>query len=169
MFDISLWPNQNDNLGTIKEEIPDGVNKLWPEGDAFVGNVIYEDGKITAFVDTKALIVSENNTTTTFDYDCIHANFDSITEGQLTYKRGERSKYFDVKYKKESNESLENRGLPAGYILVDFLHAEIGYNTIELPLNVNSTGKEVKITTTVQALLPTTDGEGYRSRDMGML
>lgn len=158
----SIWPNTDGNLGNIKVQIPDGVTTTWPTGDALVGNFVYKDGKLAGFVDTKSLIITDENTSTIFDYDCVESNFDSITEGQLTYKRGERSKYFDIKYKKE------NTKLPVGYISVDFLHAEIGYNTMELPLNVNSTGKEVKITTTVQALLPTTDGEGYRSRDTGV-
>lgn len=53
--------------------------------------------------------------------------------------------------------------LPRGYLPAEFLRAEIGYNTLELPLNITNNGQEIVVRTVVQALLPTTDGEGYRS------
>lgn len=58
--------------------------------------------------------------------------------------------------------------MPSGYLAAEFLRAEIGYNTIELPLEVNSSNKEIVIRTVVQALLPTTDGEGYRGGNAAM-
>lgn len=157
----SIWPNTVGRLGVIKVPIPDGTTETWPIGDTLKSHFIFEKNKLVGFVDTKALTTSSESTYTLFDYETIKIELPSIVEGELTYKRSDKSINFSVKYKEVDNS------LPDDYIPADFLHAEIGYNTMELPLNVNSAEKEVKITTTVQALLPTTDGEGYRSRDMG--
>lgn len=92
----SIWPNPDGELGTNKAMIPDGVNILWPDGDVLINNVIYKDGKISGFVDTKSLVLN-GSATTTINYDYIDAEFSSIAEGDLTINRGPRSKYFNVK------------------------------------------------------------------------
>ncbi len=58
---------------------------------------------------------------------------------------------------------LGGGSLPAGYLAAEFLNADIGFNSLELPLNVTNKEQEIVVRTVVQALLPTTDGEGYRS------
>lgn len=149
-------------MGVIKVPIPDGTTETWAIGDTFKSHFIFEKNKLVGFVDTKALTTSSDSAYTLFDYETIKIELPSIVEGESTYKRSDKSTNFSVKYKEDDNS------LPDDYIPADFLRAEIGYHTMKLPLNINSSGKEVKITTTVQALLPTIDGEGYRSRDMGV-
>ena len=158
----SIWPNIIGRLGTTKVSIPDGDIIPWPSGDKIKNYFVYENNKLVGFVDLKALVTSQESTYTTFNYKYVKVRFPEIQEGELTYRRNDDCELFDIKYKKVDTT------LPEGYIPADFLHAEIGYNTMELPLAVNSGGKEIKITTVQQALLPTTDGEGYRSRDRGV-
>ena len=55
-IDYTLYPNAGGILGQTKVQIPDGVTTQWPDGDALVNNFIYKDGKLSGFVDTKALI-----------------------------------------------------------------------------------------------------------------
>ena len=43
-IDYSLWPNVDGELGKIKVAIPTNAED-WPEGDALVGNFVYNDGK----------------------------------------------------------------------------------------------------------------------------
>lgn len=97
ILDNSIWPNTNGNLGNIKVQIPDGTNVKWPEGDAFVGNFIYSEGKLSGFIDTKALTVNDSKTTT-IDYEYVDISLPCIGEGDLTIIRGSRSKYFNVKW-----------------------------------------------------------------------
>ena len=77
MIDFSLYPNLNGNLGENKVAIPDGVIVKWPDGDAMVGNFIYKDGKLSGFVDTKALISNESKTTT-IPYDYFEAEMENV-------------------------------------------------------------------------------------------
>lgn len=93
----SIWPNTDGNLGNIKVQIPTGIgDDKWPEGDALVGNFVYEDGKLTGFVDTKALTVNDSKSTV-INYDCVDIEL-PFTEGEIAITRGERSKYFNVRY-----------------------------------------------------------------------
>ena len=93
----SIWPNPNGNLGKNKIAIPDGVNVKWPEGDALIHNFVYKDGKLVGFVDTKALIVNDDKNTT-IPYDCVEIELPNISEESMTINRGERLKYFNIKY-----------------------------------------------------------------------
>ena len=93
----SIWPNDDGNLGKIKVQIPDGVNVQWPEGDALLGNCVYQNGKLVGFVDTKALTVNSSGSTT-INYDYVNIELPNISESDLTINRGPRSKYFNVRY-----------------------------------------------------------------------
>lgn len=107
-IDYTLWPNPDGELGVNKVTIPTGTgDDTWPEGDALINNVVYKDGKISGFVDTKALTVNES-ATTTINYDYFDVEFSSIKEGDLTINRGPRSKYFNVRW---GNASVEVIGL----------------------------------------------------------
>ena len=96
-IDYTLWPNTEGTLGQNKVQIPDGVTTQWPEGDALVGNFVYNKGKLVGFVDTKALI---NNTskTSTINYDFVDIHLENIGEGDITFTLGERCKKFTVTY-----------------------------------------------------------------------
>ena len=97
-IDYRLWPNTDGNLGNIKVQIPTGIgDDKWPEGDVLVGNFVYKDGKLAGFVDTAALILNDT-ATTTINYDYIDIYLPNIYEEELTVNRGERSKYFNVRY-----------------------------------------------------------------------
>ena len=103
-IDYTLWPNADGNLGSIKVQIPDGVNTFWPEGDALVHNFVYKDGKLAGFVDTKALTVNESiSTVINYDYFDIELPF---TEGEIAITRGERSKYFNVRYNSINDDNV---------------------------------------------------------------
>jgi hypothetical protein len=87
-IDYTLWPNANGNLGEIKVQIPDGVTTTWPEGDALVGNFVYNKGKLVGFVDTKALIANSSKTTT-FPYEYVNISLPSIAEGEMAYNHAQ--------------------------------------------------------------------------------
>lgn len=93
----SIWPNTEGNLGTIKVQIPDGVNTFWPEGDALVHNFVYKDGMLVGFVDTKALTVNDSKSTT-FPYDYVNIHLESIKEGDMTVEGGAKPEYLIVTY-----------------------------------------------------------------------
>ena len=84
ILENSIWPNTNGKLGKIKVQIPDGVTTKWPEGDAIIGNFVYDKGKLVGFVDTKALIANSSKTTT-FPYEYVNISLPSIAEGEMTY------------------------------------------------------------------------------------
>ena len=96
MIDFSLYPNLNGNLGENKVQIPDGVTTFWPDGDALVGNFIYKDGKLSGFVDTKALIANDNKTTT-IPYDYFKAEMENVREDSVKFNLSDRCKYFTLK------------------------------------------------------------------------
>ena len=105
-IDFTLWPNPDGELGVNKVTIPTGTgDDTWPDGDALINNVVYKDGKISGFVDTKALTVNES-ATTTINYDYFDVEFSSIKEGDLTINRGPRSKYFNVKWGNALGEEI---------------------------------------------------------------
>ena len=96
MIDFTLYPNLNGQLGENKVQIPDGVTTFWPDGDALVGNFIYKDGKLSGFVDTKALIANDAKSTT-IPYDFFDANLENVRESSMSFNLGERCKYFTLK------------------------------------------------------------------------
>lgn len=101
----SIWPNEDGNLGNIKVQIPDGVNVQWPEGDALLGNCVYQNGKLVGFVDTKALTVnSSGSTTINYDYVNIELPF---AEDAMTINRGPRNKYLFIKF---NDKEVEEEG-----------------------------------------------------------
>lgn len=110
-MDYTLWPNTDGNLGNIKVQIPDGVTTQWPDGDALVNNFIYKDGKLSGFVDTKALIENDSKTTV-FPYDYVDITLDKRLESLMTFNAGERCKHLNINY-----EVM----LPAGYTRVEYI------------------------------------------------
>ena len=79
---FKYWPS-NGQLGSTKFTMPTTADE-WPQGDALVGNFVYDKGKLVDFVDTKALIANSSKTTT-FPYDYVNISLPSIAEGEMTY------------------------------------------------------------------------------------
>ena len=88
----NIWPNgiKEDAegysvfypLGTNKIDIPTSSTQ-WPKGNKLISPFVYdEDDILVGFVDTKALVVSEN-TTIYLPYTHIKADFSAIDKGQL--------------------------------------------------------------------------------------
>ena len=87
----SIWPNgmkvDSDGhavfypLGTNKVEVPTSASE-WPKGNRFISPYVFQDDKLVGFVDTKALILSDN-TTIYLPYSHIDAEFSAINKGQL--------------------------------------------------------------------------------------
>ena len=104
-IDYTLWPNTDGNLGNIKVQIPTGIgDDEWPDGDALIGNFVYKDGMLAGFVDTKALTVNDSKSTViNYDYFDIELPF---TEGEISITRGERSKYFNVRYNPINDDNV---------------------------------------------------------------
>lgn len=98
----SIWPNEGGTLGQIKVQIPDGVTTTWPEGDALVGNFVFNKGKLVGFVDTKALIANDSKTTT-FPYDYVNITVDGSLKDTFSFNGGNRTKYLIVNYTETSN------------------------------------------------------------------
>ena len=105
IIDYTLWPNTDGNLGNIKVQIPTGIgDDKWPEGDALVANFVYKDGLLSGFVDTKALTVNDSKSTIiNYDYFDVELPF---TEGEIAITRGERSKYFNVRYSVSNDDNV---------------------------------------------------------------
>lgn len=101
----SIWPNAGGTLGQIKVQIPTGTaNDPWPTGDALVGNFVFDKGKLVGLVDTKALTVNDSKSTViNYDYFDIELPF---TEGEIAITRGERSKYFNVRYSVSNDDNV---------------------------------------------------------------
>jgi hypothetical protein len=100
----SIWPNEGGTLGQNKVQIPDGVTTTWPTGDALVGNFVYDKGKLVGFVDTKALTINDTKSTViNYDYFDVELPF---TEGEIAITRGERSKYFNVRYSVSNDDNV---------------------------------------------------------------
>ena len=114
-IDFTLWPNPDGELGVNKVTIPTGTgDDTWPDGDALINNVVYKDGKISGFVDTKALTVNESKSTI-FPYDCVNIQVDKSLEGVMTFNKGERTKYFTITYTGSSNS-----GETFDFVIIDF-------------------------------------------------
>ena len=109
-IDYTLWPNADGELGKNKVQIPDGVTVQWPHGDALVGNFVYDDGLISGFVDTKALVVNDSKTST-IPYDYVNIHLDSIIEGDMNVVGGERTKYLTVTYRSANSGNTIVLGL----------------------------------------------------------
>lgn len=92
----SIWPNHNGELGEIKVQIPSNAED-WPTGDSLVGNFVYNNGNIVGFVDTKALITNESNSTV-IPYDFVQIELNKNLEDVLTITKGERCKYLNINY-----------------------------------------------------------------------
>lgn len=118
ILENSIWPNTDPDspLGVIKVQIPDGINTLWPDGDALIGNVVYKNGLISGFVDTKALTLNKSGATT-IPYDYVDIALDHSMENNLTINKGERCKYLNIKYTESSIV------LPSGFTELDYLVA----------------------------------------------
>lgn len=101
-IDYTLWPNANGNLGENKVQIPDGVNTTWPEGDALVGNFVYNQGKLAGFVNTSALVANSSNSTT-FPYDYVNITVDKSLEGVMTFNGCAKPEYLIITYTESVN------------------------------------------------------------------
>ena len=101
-IDYTLWPNANGNLGEIKVQIPDGINTTWPEGDALIGNFVYNKGHLVGFVDTKALIANESKSTT-FPYDYVNIQVDKSLEGVMTFNGCAKPEYLIITHTESGN------------------------------------------------------------------
>ena len=86
----SIWPNgvEDDTNGyAVFKRL--GVDKIpvpatgWPKGTKLISPFVYENGKLTGFVDTKAMTVEEN-TSIYLPYEHIEADFSSINYGKLS-------------------------------------------------------------------------------------
>ena len=110
----SIWPNAGGTLGQIKVQIPDGVTTPWPEGDALVGNFVFNKGHLVGFVDTKALIANESKSTT-FPYDYVNIHLDSILEGEMNVEGGAKPEYLIVTFGtgNSGSESFD-------FVIIDF-------------------------------------------------
>jgi hypothetical protein len=109
----SIWPNHNGELGEIKVQIPDGITTTWPEGDALVGNFVYNEGNLVGFIDTKALTENESKTTV-MPYDFVDITVDKRLESMVSINTGDRCKYLNVKY---------DIFLPKGYKRLEYLQS----------------------------------------------
>ena len=96
-INYDLWKNENG-----KVVIPDGVTTTWPEGDALVGNFIYNEGILSGFVDTMALVANESKSTT-IPYDYVDITVDKSLEGIVTFHPGERCKHLNISYTESGN------------------------------------------------------------------
>ena len=101
-IDYTLWPNANGNLGEIKVQIPDGINVTWPEGDALVGNFVYNKGELVGFVDTKALIANDSKSTS-FPYDYVNIQVDKSLESVMTFNGCAKPEYLNITYTESGN------------------------------------------------------------------
>lgn len=116
----SIWPNglksidEEHNtfypLGTKKETIPDGIETPWPDGDTLIGNIVYKDGLISGFIDTKALMPNDSRVTT-IPYDYVDITLGSILEGQMTINKEEHA-VLKIKYATD---------LPYGFTKLDYI------------------------------------------------
>ena len=98
----SIWPNAGGTLGQIKVQIPDGVTTTWPEGDALVGNFVFNKGKLVGFVDTKALIANDSKSTT-FPYEYVNIQVDKSLEGVMTFNGCAKPEYLIITYTESVN------------------------------------------------------------------
>ena len=147
MIDISLYPNLEGNLGENKVQIPDGVTTFWPEGDALVGNFIYKDGKLSGFVDTKALVENESKSTV-MPYDFVDITLDKRLESMISINAGDRCKYLNVKYEVY---------LPKGYKKLEYLENP-GYQFIDTEL---PTSNKTELRAEAMITVPYNGGDQY--------
>ena len=129
IFNNSIWPNKDGQLGETKVAIPDGVTTTWPEGDVLVGDFVFNnDGDLIGLVDTKALIANSSGSTT-FPYDYVEINLPSIAEGAMTFNQGEKCKYLIIdgeditKFKYKGCKTLNDvKVVDANYLTNDIVN-----------------------------------------------
>ena len=117
-----LWPNgiKKDNegyavfypIGTNKTTIPVDSSD-WPTGDKLISPFVFQNDELVGFVDTKAMTVS-GNTTTTMPYTHIEADFSSIKEGTLTVNAP------NATIKKFKWAVVQNDNGSYDYVIIDF-------------------------------------------------
>ena len=108
-IDFTLWPNPDpDILDTLPDDLSSqvtlGTNKIqipedtqWPDGDTLVGNFIYKDGLLSGFVDTKALIRNDSNTTK-IPYDYVNTTLEGLNGGNFIILTDGRCKSLKVSF-----------------------------------------------------------------------
>ena len=112
IFDYSLWPNIDGEIGEKKIPIPDGVTVQWPDGDSLVGYFVYKNEKLTAFVDTKAFITNESNSTI-FPYENVIIRVDGSLKGVVDFRGSESTKNLIIRYTSDDyyiKTDVENGG-----------------------------------------------------------
>ena len=120
-------------MGKKKVKIPDGVNTFWPDGDALVGNFVYKDGKLTGFVDTKALTINDSKSTI-INYDYVNINLPSIKDGDINITLGERCKNLIISYGSETDSGNTGDTIVLGT-------KYLGCTTVKEVKTINSTFK----------------------------
>ena len=96
-INYDLWNTTGESI-----TIPDGVTTTWPEGDALVGNFVYNQGKLAGFVNTSALVANSSNSTT-FPYDYVNITVDKSLEGVMTFNGCAKPEYLNVTYTESVN------------------------------------------------------------------
>lgn len=110
---FQYWPSDGQ-LGSTKFTMPTNAED-WPNGDALIGNFVYNEGKLVDFIDIKALVANESKSTT-FPYDYVNIQVDKSLEDVMTFNRGERTKNLTITYTTSPNDD----GDTFDYIIVDF-------------------------------------------------
>ena len=130
-INFSLWPNPDGQLGKNKVQIPDGVTTTWPEGDALVGNFIYNEGNLSGFVDTMALVANESKSTT-IPYDYVDITVDKSLEGIVTFHPGERCKHLNISYTESGNTIVLGTKYLGCKTIDDIKAVDINYKTNDI-------------------------------------
>ena len=97
---FQYWPSDGQ-LGSTKFTMPTNADD-WPNGDALVGNFVYNEGKLVDFVDTKALVANESKSTT-FPYDYVNIQLDKSLEGVMTFNGCAKPEYLIITYTESGN------------------------------------------------------------------
>ena len=136
----SVWPNglKVDSEGYVTF-YPLGTNKVdittitWPKGDKLVSPFVYESNKLVGFVDTEALITSDN-TMIYLPYEHIETEFSAINKGELqihapkattkkaSWKNSEKEDIPEAQFKYKGCSTVDNvKTVDANYLTTDIV------------------------------------------------
>ena len=172
-IDYKLWPNAGGTLGENKVKIPTGTkNDPWPAGDALVGNFVYnKDGKLTGFVDTKALslqrnyikeqLADEENLLIKTDAVDITLPYDYVDLYLYNIQESTTEPTVNITYTHELPDSINNGELPPRTIKyrkytmddfdeLDYLESSGTQNICIQTPNLTKTNRQIKQTVTMQ-------------------
>lgn len=174
-IDYTLWPNTDINtpLGQIKVQIPTGTeNDPWPAGDALVGNFVYnKDGKLTGFVDTKALslqrekdyiLEQKENSDLLLNTDAVDITlpYDYVDLYLYNIQESTTEPTVNITYTHELPDSITNGELPPRTIKyrkytmndfdkLDYLESSGTQNICIQTPNLTKTNRQIKQTVTM--------------------